>query len=131
MIITDEMVETAAKAIARAIDLDWDNAGGRMEGYVKEQAREALKAALPLIEASKWRPIETAPKDGRIVLFYFPSCDCEIAEVYWFICKEPPESENFWEGFTYKSETVAGTNFEVAMEFATHWCEFIKPKGAA
>ena len=35
-----------------------------------------------------WQPIETAPKDGRHVLLWFPDCRCAFAcvwdEGFWF-----------------------------------------------
>ncbi len=71
---TMDAIEAVARAVCVSGGYDPDermpNDGPRWKYYVTG-AEAALSAARPFI-AAEWQPIETAPKDGTLVLFHTP-----------------------------------------------------------
>ena len=59
MNVTDEMVAAARQAYWDECEVTTGNVGMRL----------ALEAAIALMRGQSWQPIETAPKDRRILLF--------------------------------------------------------------
>jgi hypothetical protein len=63
---TDKQVEAALRAFT----------GGMMEDFDKDDAPFlGMRAALAAAEAEAWQPIETAPRDGTVVLIWVISKD--------------------------------------------------------
>ena len=112
----DEIVEAMARAIA---PLAWqasaDNLAqeNRRKASLKH-ARAALSVARPMIEAQRWRPIESAPKDETLIL----ACNAKFAQVmaivYWSTDREIGGSETHpWCG----DDSTMGYH----RDFFTHW----------
>ena len=85
-------------------------------GDYEEQALKTIRAALATPVG--WRPIESAPKDGRIAVFYRPlahlSNDPHVAVKR--TCKTP---QHVWEATI--PEGCDGLNYNDGFCYATHW----------
>lgn len=93
-------------------DIEWvPGAGFVLEAFdATYDDRAALLSHIrALEEEAKWRPIETAPKDGTPVLLFFPAGPHHggAIEGWWF--SSPKEIDDGW-------ETIIGTIGE-----PTHW----------
>lgn len=66
-------------------DLDWMNLHER-----RGIAARALEAALAVIEAEAWQPIETAPKD-KLVRVFAPGVDYDLPDVI-SLCRWHPDA---------------------------------------
>jgi len=76
--ITDKMIED----VARSIEHVWWNSRITELADISIRFRLCAKAALEAAEKTKWQPIDTAPRDGREILVYYPEVK-EIEKVYW------------------------------------------------
>ena len=65
---SDARVEAAAKAIADVSEAGWLTLEERHQDEYRSEARAALKAADAVSAGAGWMPIETAPKDGTMLL---------------------------------------------------------------
>lgn len=76
--MTDKLIEAVARAISPYAWQQRLMEPAKWRGKAQSNAIEAARAALKAIEDSgtyvmtKWQPIDTAPKDGTVVLGYFP-----------------------------------------------------------
>lgn len=68
---------------------------------------------------SKWQPIETAPKDKRGILGWFPGCKCTFSIVWHRYSKE--EDTRCWHSF--------GGSGGFYGEQPTHWMPLPEPPG--
>lgn len=90
----DEMIEAVAKAIGQRIegaaeDMDSDWYGGPLWRAYAEEARAAIRVIAPAVleEAaeSKWKSIETAPKDGTVIDIWVAGLHegVRVPNAYW------------------------------------------------
>jgi hypothetical protein len=92
-VITDEMIEAAAKAAHEAqFPYPWVGGDGEYETDTRHEMRAALTAVLPLLQQD-WQPIETAPKDGTEILACRMHEDCLVVMgvTSWGICRSRPD----------------------------------------
>ena len=68
--VSDEMLERASKEYDKALQQQSEEIeAGNRNGFDSQTAiRAALTAALTAMPGQGWRPIETAPKDGKLLL---------------------------------------------------------------
>lgn len=70
---TQEMVTWLRKKLVREVIQQWLGTNGL----------EQLEAIADTLEAQQWQPIETAPKDGTLVLLAWPYWSSSAVVGYW------------------------------------------------
>lgn len=117
---TDEELQPTQETDARSCidNLVCSDFARRLERE-RDQARRELSE---LREATSWRPIETAPKDGREVLLFERWTDVPFVG-YW------GERENKWEAhrshYTVKGDGVVKSS--LCQSDILHWMPLPKP----
>ena len=66
----------------------------------------------------EWQPIETAPKDGSVIIIYEPNSWPSCAK--WLVINQ---DDYYWEGWAYCDDALADYTPE-----PTHWVPYIEPK---
>ncbi len=87
-----------------AIDQGACNCGGRV--LLTEAERDALCAAVPT-----WRPMESAPKDGRLIMLHWPYWCSRPAVGKWFPHNSPT---GYWDCLEVPCQDVDGAGGPLA-----------------
>ncbi|WP_217693729.1 DUF551 domain-containing protein [Novacetimonas hansenii] len=80
--MTDPRIEAAAWMIG---SVSYSTPGGdweKLTPYQKEHYRKLAKIALEAADNAAWRPIESAPKDGSLVLVAVKHIGCDVVS-FW------------------------------------------------
>jgi hypothetical protein len=81
--VTEAMWEAAAEAMAMG---GWDVLDYHVQSRFADMAGHALTAAFQhpefVAQLNQWRPIESAPRDRRHILAWFPECLCTFSVVW-------------------------------------------------
>lgn len=76
------------------------------------------------MNTNEWQPIETAPKDGTMILTYRDSATVPvILSTYWFEKDEHYDGRSGW----YHSQNSVGAYLLDDWETPTHWMPLPQP----
>ena len=79
----------------------------------------------PVFQSSKWQPIETAPKDGTVILLYEPDDDVKDRPQTFVGCWDEDRPTRVY-GTQWMCEEYDAFN-----HYPTHWMELPAPPEAA
>ena len=80
--MNNKRVEEAARLIGCVLNFECGGVWERLTEYQKEHYRRVAKAALELSDAAAWRPIDTAPRDGTLILVAVKHIECDVVS-FW------------------------------------------------